>query len=205
MIIREYDEQCEKIIAQILDKYFYPELKNIQTWERISTKELQVKGTDVVFSRDDGIHFIDEKAAVKYLNLETFALELSFLNKSGKLCVGWFLDKRKINDYFVFVWINQLNHEKIIDISSVKEIDVALVKKDDIIDYLVSLGWTLEKLGLKMQQIREQSNVNMGNIKQYGCKFAFSQQLIEKPINILLPKQKYIELAEFYKHIIINE
>ena len=204
MVIREYDEYCEKIIAQILDKHFYPTLKNAQTWERISNKELQVKGTDVVFSSNDGVHFIDEKAAVKFLNLETFALELSFLNKSGKLCVGWFLDKRKINDYFVFVWINRLNHEKIIDISSIKEIDVALVKKENIVKYLVSLGWTMKKLELKMQQIREESNVNMGNIKQYGCKFAFSQQLIEKPINILLPKQKYIELADVYQRIVID-
>jgi hypothetical protein len=80
---------------------------------------------------------------------------------------------------------------------------VALVKKERIIDYLTTLGWTLDKLERKIHQIREQTNVNMGNIKQYGCKFVYSQQLIEKPINILLPKQKYIELADIQQRIII--
>ena len=203
MSIRDYDEHCERIISQFLDKHFYPNLRSIQTYERISTKDLQVKGVDTIITCVDGVHFIDEKAAVKYINLETFALELSFFNRFGKLCTGWLLDKTKINDYFLFVWINKLNHEKIVDISSIKDIDVALVKKERIIDYLTTLGWTLDKLERKIHQIREQTNVNMGNIKQYGCKFAYSQQLIEKPINILLPKQKYIELADIHQRIIV--
>lgn len=204
MSIRDYDEHCERILSQFLDAYFYPHLTTIQTYERISTKNLQVKGVDTIITCVDGAHFIDEKAAVKYLNLETFALELSFLNRLGKLCTGWLLDKTKINDYFLFVWINKLTHKKIIDISSIKDIDVALVKKENIINYLTTLGWTLDKLERKIQQIREQTNVNMGNIKQYGCKFVYSQQLIEKPINILLPKQKYIELADVYQRIVVD-
>jgi hypothetical protein len=201
MTIREYDEHCEKIISEFLDLHFYPYIPDMLSVERITDKGRQVKGVDAIITRGETTNYIDEKAAVKYLKLETFALELSFINKSGKLCTGWLLDNTKINDYFLFVWINKLRHDKIQDISSVQNVDVALVKKENIIQYLASLGWTFDKLQRKMQQIRNQRNVNMGSIKENGCKFSYSQQLIEKPINILLPKSKYIELSDVYKNI----
>jgi 2-dehydro-3-deoxyphosphogluconate aldolase/(4S)-4-hydroxy-2-oxoglutarate aldolase len=58
---------------------------------------------------NDKTYSIDEKAAIRYTNgLKTFALELSFLNRKGILQEGWLTDERKINDYFVFVWINKI-------------------------------------------------------------------------------------------------
>lgn len=201
MTIREYDEHCEKIVSQFLDEHFYKLLPELENFERITDKQYQVKGVDVVINYKDRQVYVDEKAAVKYLKLKTFALELSFLNRFGKLQTGWFLDKKKINDYYLFVWINELTGDKIEDISSIKEVDVALVKKEKIYNHLETLGWTLDKLKVKDKQIREQCNVNMGDIKKYGCKFSYSEQLKEKPINILLPKTSYIELADVYKNI----
>ena len=201
MTIREYDEHCEKIVSQFLDEHFYKLLPKLENFERITDKQYQVKGVDVIINYKDRQIYVDEKAAVKYLKLKTFALELSFLNRFGKLQTGWFLDKKKINDYYLFVWINELTGDKIEDISSIREIDVALVKKEKLFNHLETLGWTLDKLKAKDKQIREQRNVNMGNIKKYGCKFSYSKQLKEKPINILLPKTSYIELADVYKNI----
>lgn len=201
MTIREYDEHCEKIVSQFLDEHFYKLLPELENFERITDKQYQVKGVDVVINYKDRQVYVDEKAAVKYLKLKTFALELSFLNRFGKLQTGWFLDKKKINDYYLFVWINELTGDKIEDISSIKEVDVALVKKEKLYNHLETLGWTLDKLKVKDKQIRKQSNVYMGNIKKYGCKFSYSEQLKEKPINILLPKTSYIELADVYKNI----
>lgn len=201
MTIREYDEHCEKIVSQFLDEHFYKLLPELENFERITDKQYQVKGVDVVINYKDRQVYVDEKAAVKYLKLKTFALELSFLNRFGKLQTGWFLDKKKINDYYLFVWINELTGDKIEDISSIKEVDVALVKKEKLYNHLETLGWTLDKLKVKDKQIREHCNVNMGDIKKYGCKFSYSEQLKEKPINILLPKTSYIELADVYKNI----
>jgi hypothetical protein len=201
MTIREYDEHCEKIVSQFLDEHFYKLLPELENFERITDKQYQVKGVDVVINNKDRQVYVDEKAAVKYLKLKTFALELSFLNRFGKLQTGWFLDKKKINDYYLFVWINELTGDKIEDITSIKEVDVALVKKEKLYNYLETLGWTLDKLKVKDKLIREQCNVNMGDIKKYGCKFSYSEQLKEKPINILLPKTSYIELADVFKNI----
>ena len=200
---RKYDEHCENIISNILNEHFYKE-PGITLFERVTNKQLQINGVDTLFSLNGKNYVVDEKAAIRWVGLKTFALELSFLGKDDQVRNGWLLDKTKKNDYFVFVWINELNHETIQDISSIKNIDVALVSKEKIINHLSSLGWTPERLHGKDYQIRNCDKPNMGNINKNGCKFSFSKHLKEQPINILLPKETYIELAEIYKNINLN-
>ena len=201
MSVREYDEHCEQVMSQFLDKYFYNAI-NPTSFERVQDKERQVKGIDVVMEINDKTYSIDEKAAIRYTNgLKTFALELSFLNRKGILQEGWLTDERKINDYFVFVWINKIEDTLIKDISSLKDIDVALVSKNKIMEHLESIGWTKEKLKTKDNQIRNENDKKFGNINTNGCKFSYSDRLFEKPINILLPKETYINIAEIYKNI----
>ena len=40
----------------------------------------------------------------------------------------------------------------------------------------------------KMDNIRYNNDNNMGNINENGCKFSYSQQLYEKPINVLISR-----------------
>lgn len=200
---RKYDEHCEKIISSILDEYFYTE-PGITLFERVTNKQLQINGVDTLFSLNGKNYMVDEKAAIRWIGLKTFSLELSFLGKDDQIRTGWLLDENKINDYFLFVWINELNNETIQDISSIKNIDAALVSKEKILNHLSSIGWTSDRLIGKDYQIRNEENPYMGNIKKNGCKFSFSKHLKEQPINILLPKETYIELAEIYKNIKLN-
>lgn len=201
MSVREYDEHCEKVMAQFLDEHFYKKIG--YTWrERVTDRERQVKGLDVILKRDGKVYNIDEKAAIRYTNgLKTFALELSFLNRKGNRVDGWLIDEKKVNDYFVFVWINKIEGELIENVESFKEVEVALVSKEKIMIYLESLGWDVDKLLIKDERIRDGIDDNLGDIKKNGCKFSYSERLFEKPINILLPKQAYIKIAD--EHSII--
>ena len=195
MTTREYDEHCEKVMGEFLDKYFYNE--NIEgTITRVKDRRLQIKGVDVVIDDGDVKFYIDEKAAIRYVGLKTFALELSFINRQGDINTGWLLDNKKINDYFLFVWINELNGTEIKDISSIKNVDVALVSKSSIFRHLNSLGWTKNNLLEKDHRIRNNDNEYMGNILKDKCKFSYSKHLIEKPINILLSKETYMGIAD---------
>ena len=201
MSVREYDEHCEKVMAQFLDEHFYKKIG--YTWrERVTDRERQVKGLDVILKRDDKVYNIDEKAAIRYTNgLNTFALELSFLNRKGNRVDGWLIDEKKVNDYFVFVWINKIEGELIENVDSFKEVEVALVSKEKIMIYLESLGWDVDKLLIKDERIRDGIDDNLGDIRKNGCKFSYSERLFEKPINILLPKQAYIKIADEHKII----
>lgn len=202
MTTREYDEHCEKVMGEFLDKYFYNE--NIEgTITRVKDRKLQVKGVDVVIDDGDVKFYIDEKAAIRYVGLKTFALELSFINRQGDVNTGWLLDNKKINDYFLFVWINELNGTEIKDISSIKNVDVALVSKVSIFRHLNSLGWSKNNLLEKDHRIRNNEDEYMGNILRDKCKFSFSNHLVEKPINILLPKETYMEIADLSINISI--
>ena len=202
MTTREYDEHCEKVMGEFLDKYFYNE--NIEgTITRVKDRRLQVKGVDVVIDDGDVKFYIDEKAAIRYVGLKTFALELSFINRQGDVNTGWLLDNTKINDYFLFVWINELNGTEIKDISSIKNVDVALVSKASIFRHLNSLGWSKNNLLEKDRRIRNNEDEYMGNILKDKCKFSFSNHLVEKPINILLPKETYMEIADLSVNITI--
>lgn len=203
MTVREYDEYCEKIMSDFLHEYFYKQL-NPKTIERIIDKYRQIQGIDVILQIDDKIYTIDEKASIRYINLKTFALELSFIGKNGNVNTGWLLDENKINDYYLLVWINELKHDAIYNINSIKNVDVALVEKEKILNYLSTIGWNKEKLKIKNNNIRNNPYEYMGNIKKYNCKFSYSKQLIEKPINILLPKETYIKLSEIYKNITMS-
>lgn len=203
MSVREYDEYCENIMSEFLLKNFYNTL-NPKSIQKINDKNLQIKGVDIILNLNDKIYYIDEKAAIRYVNLKTFALELSFIDKKGNTKIGWLLDKNKINDYFLFVWINELYDDKIYNINSIKNVDVALVNKSKIFSYLNSIGWTVENLYNKNNNIRNKNDNRMGNIKKNKCKFSYSINLKEKPINILLPKETYINIADIYKNIIID-
>ena len=202
MSVREYDEHCEKIMCKFLDEHFYREI-GFSWKERILDKERQVKGLDVILKRDGITYNIDEKAAIRYTNgLKTFALELSFLNRKGNRVDGWLIDEKKVNDYFVFVWINKIEGEHIVNINTFKDIDVALVSKEKIMLHLESLGWDIDKLLIKDERIRDGFDRNLGDIKKNGCKFSYSEHLFEKPINILLPKETYFKIADIHKRII---
>ena len=201
--IRNYDEHSEKIVSQFLQKYFYPSL-NPTSIEIVDDKCRQVKGIDIILNLNNKIYTIDEKTTVRYVKLPTFSLELEFINRNNKLQQGWLLDNSKINDYYLFAWLEELNDPIIVNIDSIKSMDVAIVNKNNIINYLNSLGWTKDNLQKKTNKIRSNPNENLGNFKDNGCKFSISNNLREKPINVLLKKTTYKEIADIYKNIRLN-
>jgi hypothetical protein len=187
--LREEDEKLSNTISDFLDKTFYAE--ETTDFTRNNDKTLQVCGIDTIFIYDGTKYECDEKAAVRYRNLKTFALELSFINKNGDLNIGWLLDKKNRNNSYLFVWID------------VSEIEVALVEKVSIFQYLESIGWTKEHLFKKQQQIRDafdnSTTVYLGKLDDDGIKFHYSNQLVEKPINILLYRDTFRKLSVFNK------
>lgn len=188
-IFRVSDEAMSENIGDFLDRTLYKE--NTTDFERVYDKERQVKGIDTIFTLFDERYHCDEKASVRWRNLNTFSLEISFINRRGDVVDGWFVSDKCENDSYLFIWID--------DHGDGEKVEAALVRKKSLMDYIESIGWTKEKMKEKSQQIREQDGIgiNFGNLKKNGCKFSFSRKLVEKPINILLPRETLINLADF--------
>ena len=199
--LRSYDERASDLVSQFLDKNFYSSCSDV---ERIYTKKEQVKGVDIKFTFNGKRYICDEKAAIRYVNqnLKTFALELSFIDRNGDEHDGWLIDEEKINNSFMFIWLDKADKDTIHSIDDIKELELMIVSRDKIIEYLNGLGWTINKLKKKCIRLRTKSNEIFGSIDRDGLKFAYSDRLVEKPINVLLNREIYRKICDF--DLVIN-
>lgn len=186
---RRSDETRSDHAHKMLERSFYgPETTDCHG---IQDKETQVRGVDTIFTYNGREYNCDEKAAVNYVakNLQTFSLELSFIDRTNKKVSGWFLKEDSLTDSYIFMWFDKDSYE------------MALVEKERINEYLESIGWNKDKLRRKSELIREGKDENFGNIKKNGCKFSFSNYdwMPERPINVLVPREKLVKMAVYTK------
>lgn len=198
--IRREDEKCADIVSKFLEKYFYCD---VESYERIEDRERQLKGIDVIFIWGGKQYVCDEKAAIRYVNkgLQTFAFELSFLGKGDRLIDGWLISEGKLNNSFLCIWIDKADYDILEDIDDIKEMEIALIDKQKLIDYLKSLGWDIKKLHIKADRMRKDVKEPQGDIEMNGCKFVCSRKLAEKPVNVLVSREKLKEIADYNKII----
>lgn len=216
---RKKDMIVEREIAAFLDEHLYSDKELFTEFARTDTYEEQMKGSDLILSTSDNKLYrviVDEKVAARYANtnLNTFSLELSFIGKNGKKICGWFLDSSKSTQYYLFGWITKADIEydkdkkryntDTITRDNIKELEWCLVSRQKIVKFLEKKGWTLDKLAKQDEIIRERGRVKTLDFVD-DISFRYSERYIEKPINILLKKQTYIELSECHGIVTVNE
>lgn len=194
--LREEDENMVNIVSQFLVENFYKKLTN--SFEIVTDKNRQIKGIDSIFIIDGFEYVCDEKSTVRYINknLQTFSLELSFIDRNGNLMDGWLVDNHKINNSFLFIYVDEAKQNILSCVEDIKKIEILLIKKEEILKYLENLGWTKEKLLKKAVQVRNNLEEYCGNIYKNHCKFVCSRQLYEQPVNVLLQRKVLRKLAD---------
>jgi len=212
---RKKDMNVEREIAAFLDEHLYSNNELFSEFARTDGKDEQISGSDLILSTSDKRLYrvvVDEKVAARYANtgLDTFSLELSFIGKGGKKRCGWFLDYSKKTQYYLLGWIVNADiqydeQKKRYDTDSItkeniKELDWCLVSREKIVKFLEKKGWTLDKLSKQDQNIRERGYVKTKEFVD-DISFRYSDRYIEKPINILLKKQTYIDLSDYHGKI----
>ena len=196
-----YYKKCleeNKIIEQLLDNTVYKEA-GFTNFKRYEDLERQFKGIDTEFLYKLDNQTCDEKCAIQYrnTNLTTFALDLGYINEYNKPVKGWYLREQNKTNSYLFVWLNrteaQLNSP-----DDIHEFQVALVRKEDISNYLKARGWTAERLALKTKKILEcPGKEYMGDMKTHGLKFFYTAKY--RVVNILIPRQALLDMAIFKK------
>lgn len=182
---RGQDEKRSDQAHKMIERVFYgPETAD---YKDITDKETQVKGVDSVFTYNGVEYDCDEKAAVNYVgkNLQTFSMELTFIDRANKLVDGWFVKEGSKTDSYLFMWLDADTYE------------IALVRKKDIENYLERLGWDIDKLYRKAEKIRYEDDRKFGFLNENGCKFSFSDWLPEEPINVLVPRKELTRMAVY--------
>lgn len=199
---RSKDMEAERELAKFLDKHLYT--KDIFTRsDRTDNASTQIDGSDIIISIPSlGIRdaIVDEKASIYYINkdLRTFVLEISFLNRGYQIQEGWFVNDQLSTQYYLMQWIkaNVADPWQVKE-GNITEIECVLVSKKKLKDYFEREGYDKTRLIQLSQQMRaSQQKMLAPSGKPY--RFFFTQNLAEKPVNILLNKEEYIRLGEFH-------
>ena len=131
-------EHEKKIMSEYMHLYYYSQLYNkdktkLSGYERITEKNIQEEGIDVVFVKDGKKYIVDEKAQMDYIYEEkprpTFALEL-LNSKSGR--EGWFVNPNLKTEYYMFIWPHA--NEKPLSIDKIEYAQYALVEKKKLVE-----------------------------------------------------------------------
>lgn len=193
---RKQDEQTVEFLNSKMDEIYS---KNGYHFARNYDRELQIHGVDLICSNKDITYYIDEKAAIKYYNIQlnTFSFEVG-----SNVAKGWF---REDNNYVItthYVLIYPKAYSK--DLSDMYEIEYIIIKKDSIWDYLHKVG-----VGdiYSIKDILSKANINEWGKKSVyvskGVKVVHSLNIRpEQPINIVINKEILKSLSN--KHEIVK-
>lgn len=194
---RERDMKVERELARFMDNHLYNDGRFSRA-ERTDSREAQLSGSDIILSIPSlGISniIVDEKGMTQYMNnpLQTFSLELSFMNYDREI-TGWFVDDEKATQYYMLIWPKaKVQWDATYD--DIIEVEYALVSKDAIRKYLETKGYTKEVLIAKAKEIRKSGQEGAIEKGQEDFWFYYTTKLVEKPINLILRKKIYQQLA----------
>ena len=189
---RQIDLKNEKEIADYMDENFYA--KYTTNFKRYSDRNTQLLGIDTtcdIANRKNML--IDEKAMMYYINkdIPTFAFELSFNLYGDRRVDGWFLDEKKLTQFYFMIWVNAIND----DLTNFKKeditnLEVIVIERKRLIKWLDSEGFSIEKIMEYNDRIVKDNLVGKTYTKNNNKNFHFqySNSLREKPVNIIIKK-----------------
>jgi len=202
---RRSDTRGEKALALFLDRYFYPQLCEVESLadpKRVFDVNEQKTGTDILLTDFNGRTIkVDEKAQLHYINAprRTFAFELSYYSdKINDITDGWFVSDNNKTDAYVLVWIDSARTEKLNRIveEDFQEVTIALIGKQKIINYLKQRGYPVHKLKKLSHDLREcQNETNAYMLSKDVFMYYSKKGYDEKPINVVIDKTILSELA----------
>lgn len=160
----------------------YPNDEKLSIY-RIYEKEIRFQGIDVVFKEGKTETYIDEKCQLHYPgdDLQTFALELSYINRAGVTEPGWLLDTQRVTNAYLFCWPLHTAGQR-----EFMQARALLVFRHHILAALDNFGFSIDALAERDTAIRK--NYKHGRYRSHCNDFWFfySMQYPEQPINIVM-------------------
>lgn len=200
---RKTDSNNEKALGNFLDNHFYSAASEIESFERVTDKERQWKGIDVISDIGGHEYKIDEKAAFNYADtsLSTFAFELSWMS-SGEHREGWFLNSNLETELYAICWLKTISPGTYGRYPSYREsdfsiVELMLINKRSLKDHLaVEYGWDDDKLVSRDSEIRNAGHRGKTLTGSDKFSFFYTSRLREKPINFLIKKDVLRDAAD---------
>ena len=184
MTQRQKDCSVEQKTSKILDQYY---TKQGIKFERVTDKERQIKGIDLILFGKSGKSIkIDEKAKYRGLQkegaqLNSYSFEVTRLCSDGVRRDGWFIDKKIETDYYCYAF-PKLDNGSIkpkmqVDLFSKKDI-IAIIEKETTLSYIEQAAHMMDVKGTRL--------IPFKNFALYRTPAA---KLPEEPINIVMSRE----------------
>ena len=213
------DLKIEGRLSIWLDRHFYSDTRIIENFLRTNQMSLQHKGVDIelvskVIFGDNNRHIVDEKAAIKYVkknpktsSLQSFAFELDYF-KGTQLKEGWLYNtKYNLTEFYLIMWlwadVDEMQNGKYtnynwrqINDQNISKVEGIFLDKKIIREYAKSLDVTTDKFS----QLRFLVSAEKSSRLQLddGTSITVSNQLSERPMNLVIKKNRLIELATYH-------
>lgn len=195
------DSKNTEIINKWLDDYVYTDT-TFENVIRYDDKEHQLAGVDVTFNIGDIEYICDEKCSVYRMNgfQGTFAMSISQVNRDGVRRDEWFINDTLDTDSYMFIWIDKADcTPKTLTYEAIKEVNVALVRKSKIEEYLVEKNWSRDRINKMKEYMVENSVTSWGNIYKHGLKWMYDNRYRERSVNILIPRDVLERISDWHK------
>lgn len=199
----ERDFKVAEEISDYTEQYLYNNIAN--SFKREEGKFKQKQGIDFTVEMNNERMYIDEKAAVYYVNknLSTFAFELSYLNREENINTGWFLDDTLKTTHYHLMWLKTKNK----DISpfeikkeDISEIESMIVEKHTLRKHLEELGYDKNKLKNINKELRKTKD-SRRNLNNNNIYLVHTKGLSEGPINLVIKKTELSKIALLHMKI----
>lgn len=191
------DLHAERILGTYLDQYFYPrlEVKNIK---RESNLQEQFHGIDITFNDHNKTYLVDEKGLLSIPDIiNTFAFELSYLNKSGRRNVGWFFDNEKKTTDYLLCWVKRDDISlDSLSANNIHYVLAMLLNRAVLQEYLMnSYGITSQSALNKSDEIVQAGiGGRLHNISENSnSRYHYSDHLPEQPVNLVITKRELLK------------
>ena len=189
------DSSIESSIGRFMFESLWSKFKDS---ERISDKKLQIKGIDVRIGNmniDEKCKYYDKRTESGFMTtlLQYPSFELSFVNQSGNVQTGWFLNSESLTTHYAFIqpFVKDGVTSSNFTIDGIDKMNVLVFEKR-------GLNGIKEEYDLLSDSInlRDVCLVGGNERKPYPRKPYYlkcSSKFQEKPVNLIIPRS-YLRL-----------
>lgn len=199
---------AEQILANYLDDFYYPRLNDI-IYERVHDMNNQHLGIDTILTQNNINLLIDEKGLLSIPKpINTFALELSYINTNGVRRIGWLFDEHKITTHYLLCWVkrNECNLQEL-QITDIHYVVALLISRQKLLSYLdYTYNINVDTLNTIESNIladgRNGRQENLSNTSK--SRYHYSSHLPEAPINIVMDKNELLDSGAVISHHLVK-
>lgn len=181
------DFSLERKIGDFVFENFWSKLG---AKERVNDKWLQIKGVDVKvgdWNVDEKVKYYDGKRGFMTELLRFPSFEISFVNQSGSLQKGWFVNPENITTHYAFIQPFSIQSDpKKFTIRDLTKVNLLLVKKAD-----MDVFKKAHDLELESQELRESFKFTNERRKRFpGLNYwlTYTPTFNEQPVNLVVPR-----------------